>query len=504
MKEKEEKALKKVKADKKSTEFLQKFKKRWLISGINTLLLIAILVAAFVLINIGMKKWDPTAIDVTKSQDYTLTDESKQRIKNIDKEVNIYFIGYEETSSDYIVAKQYNKTNSKIKVEIISATDAAAKFKEQSISTETPSILIKSGNTFRTIDYYDTMTYDDSYNSVSIAEQKITSAILNVTTDKTPKAYYLTGYTSLSFEKGLSYLAQYLDNEVLTYEELNILSKKEVPEDCDTLIIMTPEKDFDELTTNAIINYIKKGGNILWFNGVIIEDENYTNVNKVLAQYGIDSFKTGYIYESDKDKYYYQTNALFKPEIQNTEVTKNVYKAMGGIFFLATKVNVNTDKLEELKVKETDLILSSETAYYINDLNRTTVNKDDKKGSFVVGALMEKTVKENTAKENEEDNSVVSKLIIYGNDYFITDSQLSQEIAPMIMLENNRDLVLNSLSYLNNRDVDITIRKSYSDSVTTFSPTDGEKAVIIAIIFAVPVLIIIAGIIVWVIRKHRN
>ena len=51
---------------------------------------------------------------------------------------------------------------------------------------------------------------------------------------------------------------------------------------------------------------------------------------------------------------------------------------------------------------------------------------------------------------------------------------------------------------------DITIRKDYSSSTVSFTPTDGEKQTIMTIIFAVPLAIIFAGIIVKIIRKSTK
>ena len=73
--------MKKEKKD--SSEKIQRFKKRWLVSSLNTAILIAIMVAIFVAINFAVKKLDPTPIDFTTSKDYTLTDQSKERVKNI-------------------------------------------------------------------------------------------------------------------------------------------------------------------------------------------------------------------------------------------------------------------------------------------------------------------------------------------------------------------------------------------------------------------------------------
>ena len=116
----------------------------------------------------------------------------------------------------------------------------------------------------------------------------------------------------------------------------------------------------------------------------------------------------------------------------------------------------------------------------------------------------------NTIKEADEEKGkkeVASNLIIYGNDFFITDQPLqdmSGNTYYMIYLGNNADLGLNSIANLTNRDQDITIRKTFSDSKTTFTATDGQKKIVKIIIFAVPILIIIIGIIIWVIRRRRR
>ena len=74
----------------------------------------------------------------------------------------------------------------------------------------------------------------------------------------------------------------------------------------------------------------------------------------------------------------------------------------------------------------------------------------------------------------------------------------------MIYIYNNADLVLNSIADLTNRDQDITIRKSYSDSITDFTATDAQKSLIMKIIFIVPIAIIIIGLIIWFNRRRRQ
>ena len=100
----------------------------------------------------------------------------------------------------------------------------------------------------------------------------------------------------------MSFFAEYLKNEVLEYETLDFLTKGTIPEDCDTLVITTPSKDFDELTANEIIKYINNGGNILWLNSSYAQSLKLPNVNKVLALYGVNPFEIGYIYDDDDSR----------------------------------------------------------------------------------------------------------------------------------------------------------------------------------------------------------
>ena len=97
----------------------------------------------------------------------------------------------------------------------------------------------------------------------------------------------------------------------------------------------------------------------------------------------------------------------------------------------------------------------------------------------------------------------MSKLVIYGENYFITDYQMNSSYSTgIIQLAYNKDLVLNSMSYLVNRQEDITARKN--TGTVTYTATEQQDIIIRVVIFAVPILIIIAGIIVWIIRRRKK
>ena len=107
--------------DKKPNKFIEIIKKKWLINGTKTAILVVALVAIFMALNLGMQKLNLTPLDFTQEKLYTLTDESKEKVKNIDKTINIYFVGYTDSDSNLDLAKQYNKVNDKITAEAVDA-----------------------------------------------------------------------------------------------------------------------------------------------------------------------------------------------------------------------------------------------------------------------------------------------------------------------------------------------------------------------------------------------
>ena len=217
-KEKKEKIKKNSEKKEKNNKFIEIIKKKWLINSSKTVLLVAIIIAVFIGITILMQKWNLTPIDLTEDKLYTLTDESKEQIKNLnlsDNQVYIYFVGYSEDDSTLDLARQYTKVNSNIKVEAVTATDRPDLAEKYGIESGSEGIIVENGEKYKVLSSSDLYTYDsETYQNISVAEEKLTAAIKSVTTDQIPKIYFVTGYSQFSLSSGMQYLNMYLQNEV--------------------------------------------------------------------------------------------------------------------------------------------------------------------------------------------------------------------------------------------------------------------------------------------------
>lgn len=486
-------------------KILEIIKNKWLRETSFTILLIATIIVAYLAINLGVKALDVSDIDLTKEKFYSLSEESKKQLENTNQEITIYMFGYEENSVVVDLAKQYSKYKDNIKVELVtveSRPDLAQEFDVTTEEQEYGEVVFTCEGRKIKANYYDFITTDyTTYEQIDLTEQKMTNSILGVTLENAPKIYFLTGHSEYGMNDYFGELTSALQSEVNEVETLDLLIKNEIPEDCKTLVIASPTTDFTEYETDLIIKYINNGGDILWLSdytnkGVL------NNTQKILDLYGVSVLNDGIILEQDISAMLMQTQDLIIPTISEESEITNTFASSGKVLFIDSgRIDIEEEeKLSELGVTVTNLLTTSEKAFYRKDLNITssTPNEDEEVKSYVVGALATKTL------NGEGEDTIVSKLVIYANGLFATDYPITiqNETSNAIYLGNNRDLMLNSISYLTDRTDTITIRKTYSS--VTYTPTEKEDIIVKTVIFVAPIIIIAVGITVWVVRKRRK
>ena len=497
----------KIKKPKKENKVWRAIKNRIFKDSTLTFLLIVAVIAAYVAINMGIKALDITDIDLTKEKFYSLSEESKNQIKNVEQEIEIYVFGYEENSSVVDLIKQYAKYKENIKYEVVSTEtrqDIAQKYDVSSTDESNGTIVIANGDRKVKVSATDLYSYDyNTYETVDLTEQKLTNSILAVTLDNAPKIYFLTGHGEYTLKDYMTTLNTKLKGEVNEVESLDLLVSNKIPDDCQALVIVSPTTDFTDYETDIITSYINKGGDILWLSDYSTSG-TLTNVNKVLNMYGIDLANNGIILEQDKSAMLMQTPNLILPNLSSeSEITSPIVSGGKVLLFNSGKIDIKSnEELENLGVDVTKLLTTTESAIFRTDLSNssTSPSSGEEAKEYVVGALATKTI----SNDNESENTKKSNLVIYANAIFAIDYpiQISNQAAYAIDFYNNQDLILNSISYLTERTDTITIRKTYTS--VPYTATASQDIVVRLIIFIVPLVIIAIGIVVWVIRKRRK
>lgn len=477
-------------------KIIEIIKKKWLRDTILTVLLICIIAALYIGINLWIQSMNINPLDFTQEKLYTLSEESKNQVKDIDQNVYIYFFGYTQGDNAISLANQYTNVNNKIVVASISATTRPDLAQKYNITDDTTvGIVVQAEQRYKCLSSDDLLTYDSTtYETIDITEQKLTNAIIDTTISKIPTIYFLTGHDEYSISSDMSSLVIYMENEINEVQELNLLTT-EFPEDCDTLVIASPLKDFTDYETEKIISYVNNGGNILWLNDATITEQNLPNVQKVLDLYGI-SVDKGIIVETASSNMLISNPYLVIPKVETNTITKNVYDGIGIVLPSSGKLNIVEDeKLEELNVKVNPLVQSTDTSFYRENFETNSTSKisGDIEGSFVIAAEAQKQIGEKT-----------SKLVVFANNIFVSNTQIQiqSQYIYAIQLYNNKDIALNSIAYLTDREDTIRIRKDVGN--VKYTATQQQDTIIRIIIFGFPIAIIFAGIIVWQVRRRKK
>lgn len=425
-------------------------------------------------------------------------------MQDIDKEVTIHFIGFHEDTSLVDLAKQYAKVNSKIKIEITQDINQRADLKATyNITDETQLIIIKTDENSKVLTAEELYTYDyTTYQQIDISEEKITNAIVDLTKTKRPKIYFLTGHNEYNLNSELNMLKAYLENEVNDVATLDLLVTGKVPEDTNLLIIGSPGKDFMEQEVENIMNYINRGGNILWLNDPLLTGESFPNMQKILDQFGI-TFQDGIILEQDENKMALQSPNYIIPDITTTNATKDIATDGGILFVNATKINLATDEeLENLNVTPQVILSTSDTALFRTEVSNASSSKiaSDEEGSFLLGVKLTKELQ----SQDEQENKKEATLYAISNNFFVADYQVTignTKVSP-ITFYNNKDYILNTIAELTENEDAISIRKD--TGVVTYTATKAQDKMIRIAITVFPICIITIGIVVWAVRQKKK
>ncbi len=481
-------------------------KRKWLVNGTRTFLIVAILIVAYIALNLTIEKLDLPEIDVTQNKIYTLSDSSKKAIENINEQIKIYVYGFEEDSTLIKFLKQYNKANGNITYEILTEESNMQMIKENDLQEGYHVLIMESAGSKKVIDAStDFSSYDyTTYQTIDTTEQTITNSILALTEENKPKAYLVTGHGEYSSSE-IGLLSSYLTNEAFEVNTINIATQNAIPEDCDILAILSPDSDLLDAEASIIKNYINNGGKIYFSMDILSQEVSLPNLQSVLDEFGV-SVQNGYILEYNKTAGNSNYPYVFMPQVSSTnEITSDIYSDSFMWLAYSSKLNYKSDEeLTSLNVTKETLLSSSEDSVFVSDLSKdmATAAETAQTGKADIASLMTKTITK--TNENGEEETVEAKLVISATGSFACDYVVSELTSnyPISYIGSNKDFVINAFSYLGEKGNSISIRKDLANS--TYLPTEKQNAIVMTIIITVPVIIILIGVTVSAYRKKRK
>lgn len=483
-----------------TTQSIQKrrwaFSKKMIGTGAFSAGMIVIMCAICVVVNLVLTALPAkyTSIDCSATKLYSLTNDTKDRVSKLDEDITIYVLNSKKSKDAKIdeTINRYKDLSSYIKVKYVDPATSPKFYQDYTDTTPTTnSLIIESKNRSKVIDYNDIYEYDSSsyyygYQSQSSitgydAEGQSTSAIEYVTmdADELPVIYQITGHNETEIGSNFQSVVSKANANL---KSLELFNEEKVPEDATAIIINSPTVDFNDEDAQKVIDYLNGGGKALIVGCYAYNDE-LANFNKILSAYNV-SFKTGVVAENDSSKYY-QNPLYLLPTVETTDYTSD---ATDGYVFLAGSCAISYPEDTD-DVTYTKLLSTSDSAVLKKDWKNITTSKAedaDENGPFTTGLAV-------------NDSSTGASIVVFGTPYVVDDSYDNAVSG------NNADMfkdVITSMTGNVELASSVIPVKDYTLSNITINTLQAVVTGLI-IMIAVPILLIIIGIVVWVMRRKK-
>ena len=195
-----------------------------------------------------------TQIDLSTQKMYSITDETKTALKDLDQDVTLYYIVQKGSEDDTIekLLEHYDELSDHIKVET-KDPDLYPKFTSQYTdqTVAANSVIVVCGDKSKVVsnsDMWETSTNYQTYQTQTTGfdgEGQITSAITYVTSENNPKVYWVTGHGEASESDLSTNFSDAVNKNNVEISDLALMTD-DIPEDAEELVIMSPTTDFSE------------------------------------------------------------------------------------------------------------------------------------------------------------------------------------------------------------------------------------------------------------------
>ena len=487
--------------------------------SINSSVIVICAIIVAVLLNSILIAFDDKMsleIDLTKDEIYRLSEETKDVIKDIDKntKIGILYDGREINESDSFLSvmtsiiEKYTEVNEKIVCETVDYYNNATylidnypqgAIQEISYRGLSPlyAMIIVQGDKF---DIADSSTYFVESYEKDIGQIVAKSAIENVLTNKLAtlsseketfeNIYYTNGHgekinvTIGNLLKGYGYSAKMID---LSKNEIGDVKKSVV-------VIDSPAADFTAEEIEKLDKFLESGGNVqVYFNPLLSNDELPRLESYLASEWGIERGH-GVVYDNEKvvgnggDEQTY--GAIASGVLAKHDIVKSISSSgMRVMYPSANPLKISADKESAIQVEEV-ITTSDKAALKTVETAKEPANANDETGKYNIVLTSTKD------KYDGVGNKTTGRILVCGSSYALDTLPLQSDCA-------NEDLLINSINWMNGSNGTINIdAKDFPQGGLVIENTP-RWIWFGTLVVLVPVVILGLGIFVFVKRRYK-
>ncbi len=482
--------------------------------GSATALMVVIFVAILVFVNIfagyitdrfSLKE------DMTEEQLFTVSDEAKEVLAEVDEDVTVYILTKEtEAEQDDTIRnaaeliKLYNtETGGHIDLEYLDRHTNQRFYEEHPEAREVEEVafVVKSDKRYIVLDSYDFYDYA-IVNGMKLENKKryqteelIVSAILHVTSEEVSGSGFVTSHneTDVSMLKGI-----FSDNRFEINKAVDLA--KPVPEDIKNLVISAPQVDFSETEIKNLETYLSKGGNNLY---VFIDGftPSLPVLERYLAEWGLQ-----FTYEAvyDEEASYYNIEAERQGEgyvmdgshilatVKDKEIINNT--AQGKLQIIAPYMRPIKLLFGEQSYNRTlELLTTANSAMGVVTVSEGDgySRKINSYGPFTVAAIGERA-------NGKNGMDGVSRIIAFGSATFA-----NAEYFEGVPVAYNENVLSEVVKYANPDTSLLAIEPKVVEADDLLVTKDDIDMLFWILVVIMPIVILASGIVIFILRRRK-
>lgn len=473
-------------------QFIKQFNKRSLKYGGMATLLTVLLIVAVIIVNVVcgvlVEKF-PLKADLTANKLFELTDETKEYLSGLDKDVRIIVLSDESTFDANVkeILTKYQYASDKINVEYVDIYKNPSFAMDYSSDGQiaAKSIIIESEDRFQIISYEDLYDINKNYSIYNMnAERELTSAVIYVTANAIPKVTFIDGHEETAYEQ----FENLFKNNGVDVAYTN-LALEEIDPDTRYFVICSPKRDFSVEEIAKLETFLDNDGKLDKHLIVLLDPQNYNleNLEGFLREWGI-GVKHNLI--ADEDSFVGGNPVSIVASYGEHDIsTPLAEKKLATVCPSSTGLELLFSEKDELKTSL--LLASSAKSYAKTDVEGSDVSYQDgdTKGQSPIAALSYRT-------RYDGQTPHYSGMVVIGSSSMAADNLLTEANFA------NADFFVNIINYLGGDQATVNI--TYKDiSEPSMAITNGA-AVAWAVIFVVviPMTILVIGLVIWLRRRH--
>lgn len=512
--------------------------KRGTLSVLLTILFIAAVVVLNVIVGIISDRVDTTA-DLTDTGIYTLDEATVNYLSGLEMDVTVSVmnseVNFEGGGTFY---KSVNELLNKMAMEnehfhlqyllIDQNPDFTSRFSGEALSTNYIVVeskdtgrhrIITPGNyfsapTFRDnlsqygypesyIDQYVEQYVNSSYASQIIegsnVEQATISALMYVTNTDPVRVAFTEGFG----EGDSSSLSSLLDKNGYDVETINLMNVASIDSDIDYIVMYAPTMDYDNDSLTKLSQFLDNGGafgkNLIYF--ASYDQPSYhpseeggnsmANLASFLAEWGI-TIGDSLVLQSNSSYTFGGMEYVHLQQIQDTDYAGTAYNSSLITYDAYIRpIKQMWEDGNKGSVEQEILIKSYDGAYLrpISTLSDSDFDKSSAESGSFIDAVCAYKVHSNTQE--------VTRVVAFGSDMICSSMFMNYANS------NNQDFMINMFNYISGKTEGTTITAKSFSAVGFEVNQENSNALAVVLCIVIPILVIAAGVVIWVLRRHR-